>query len=97
MFTSKERSNLKALASTLEPICQVGKSGVSENMTESLSKALDARELIKVSVLQNAEMTPEEYAEELASALDAEVVCVIGKKIVLYRYSKKEHVKHVRF
>ena len=97
MFTSKQRSNLKAIASGLEPIGQIGKSGVTDNMVESLSKALDARELIKISVLQNADMTPDDYAEQLAEKLGAEVVCVIGKKIVLYRRSDKEHIKHIEF
>ena len=97
MFTSKQRSNLKALASGIEPIGQIGKSGVTDNMVESLSKALDVREIIKISVLQNADMTPADYAEELAQKLGAEIVCVIGKKIVLYRRSDKEYVKHIDF
>ena len=97
MFTSKQRSNLKALASGIEPIGQIGKSGVTDNVVESLSKALDKRELIKVSVLQNADMAPADYAEELAEKLSAEVVCTIGKKIVLYRRSEKEYIKHIEF
>ena len=97
MFTSKQRSNLKALASGIEPIGQIGKSGVNDNMVESVKAALEARELIKISVLQNAELLPEEYAEELVAKAGAEVVCVIGKKIVLYKRSDRTYIKHIEF
>ncbi len=97
MFTSKERSNLRSIAQNLEPIAQVGKNGVGEKMLESLNQALEAREIIKISVLQSAEDTPEFIAEELSKRLNAEVVCTIGKKIVLYRKSSKEWIKHIEF
>ena len=97
MFTSKQRSNLKAIAQNLEPIAQVGKNGITDNMIESLSQALEARELVKISVLQNAEDMPNFIASELAEKLNAEVVCVIGKKIVLYRESQKSWIKHIEF
>ena len=94
-MTSKQRSALRAMASEIEVIGQIGKGGVTESVVESVKKALDARELIKLSVLKNADDTPEYYAGELAAALDAEIVCVIGKKIVLYRVSEKKGVKHI--
>lgn len=97
MFTTKQRSNLRSLAQKEEPIGQVGKGGVSENMIEGLSAALEKRELIKVTVLNNAEDDISEIAEELAEKLSAEVVCTIGHKIVLYRYSNKENAKHIEF
>ncbi len=97
MFTSKQRSNLRSIAQNLEPIAQVGKNGVGEKQLESLNQALEAREIIKISVLQSAEDSPEFIAEELSKSLNAEVVCVIGKKIVLYRKSSKEWVKHIEF
>ena len=81
----------------IEPIAQIGKGGISENFLESADKALSARELIKISVLQNAAETAEDFAAKIAAALNAEVVCVIGKKIVLYRRSEKAGVKHVDF
>lgn len=62
MLTSKQRSNLKALAANLQPVAQVGKGGVNENMVKSLSDALEARELIKISVLTNAENEAKETA-----------------------------------
>ena len=94
MLTSKQRTKLRSLASTTEPIGQIGKSGVTDNLVESVDKALTARELIKHSVLKGADETPEFYADELAERIGAEVVCVIGKKLVLYRKSEKEHVEH---
>ena len=97
MFTSKQRSNLRSMAQTLSPVTQVGKGGISENLISSLSDALDARELNKVSVLNNAEDDAAETATNLAEALGAEVVEVKGKKIVLYRKSKRKDFKHIQF
>ncbi|MDY4186909.1 MAG: ribosome assembly RNA-binding protein YhbY [Candidatus Borkfalkiaceae bacterium] len=97
MFTSKQRSNLRSLAQNIAPVTQVGKGGISENLIKSLSDALDARELIKISVLNNAESDAREIAEELAAALNAETVEVIGKKVVLYRKSARKDVKHIKF
>lgn len=97
MFTSKQRSNLRSLAQTIAPITQVGKGGVSENLIKSLSDALDARELIKISVLNNAEDDARDIAVEIAENLNAEVVEVIGKKIVLYRKSSRKDIKHVKY
>lgn len=95
-MTSKERSNLRSLASSAEPIGQVGKNGVSENMIKSFSDALDARELIKVSVLENSEKSARETGEELAAALGAEFVAAIGKKVILYRRSKRD-IRHIEY
>ena len=97
MFTSKQRSNLKGIAMGIEPVAQIGKGGISDNFSESVDKALSARELIKISVLQNAAEDPNELASSIAAAVGAEVVCVIGKKIVLYRRSDKAGVKHIEF
>lgn len=97
MFTSKQRSNLRSLAQNIAPVTQVGKGGISENLIKSLSDALDARELIKISVLNNAESDAREIAEELAAALNAETVEVIGKKVVLYRKSARKDIKHIKF
>lgn len=96
-MTTKQRSKLRSLAQTLEPIGQIGKGGISDNMLMGLSSTLDARELIKITVLKNAEDDARFLADDLADALDAEVVCTIGHKIVLYRYSEKEGIKHIEF
>ena len=65
MFTSKERSNLRAIAQNISPVTQIGKGGISENLIKSLSEALEARELIKVSVLNNNDDDPKQIALEL--------------------------------
>ena len=89
-MTSKQRAYLRSLATSIDTIMQVGKDGVGENMIKTVSDALEARELIKLRVLENSGMTPREAAEALAAETGAEVVTVIGTKFVLYR----ESVKH---
>ena len=83
MFTSKQRSNLRSLAAKEDTIMQVGKNGISDHLVQSLSDALDKRELIKISVLENAEADAKAFSVRLAEALSAEVVAVIGRKIIL--------------
>ena len=97
MFTSKQRSILRSKAQTIEPIGQIGKGGISENLKESFSNALEARELIKISVLNNVDDDINLLAQELATSISAEVVCVIGHKIVLYRRSSKKGFDHIKF
>lgn len=97
MFTSKERSNLRSMAQNIKPVTQVGKGGISDTLIESLSQALEARELIKISVLNNAEDDARDIAENLADLLHAEVVAVIGKKVVLYRRSSKKDFNHIEY
>ncbi len=94
-MNSKERSKLKALASTMQPIMQVGKYGISEALLKSLSDALEARELVKITVLDTAEDTPLDTAEFIAEELGAEVVIVMGKKAVLYRPSSRDGFAHL--
>ena len=89
MLTSKQRAYLRGIASSYDTIMQIGKGGVNANMIKTVSDALEARELIKLRVLENSEYTPREAAEELASEVGAEVVTVIGTKLVLYRESEK--------
>ena len=89
-ITSKQRSKLKGIASTLPAIAQIGKGGVTENMVKSLNDALEARELIKISVLKNCADDPREIAEVMAERTQSAVVQVIGKKIVLYKESKNK-------
>ena len=92
-MTSKQRAYLKGLAMNLTPILQMGKGGVTPENTASVEEALEARELIKISVLQNCQEDPKEIAETLAERTHASVVQIIGKKIVLYRPGKKEMKK----
>lgn len=88
-MTSKQRAYLRSLATSLQPIFQVGKGDISDNMTEQIGNALEARELIKVKVLENSMYTAREAAEIIAEATEADVVTVIGNKFVLYRESEK--------
>lgn len=92
MLTGKQRSYLRALANDLQPIFQIGKGGISGNMIKQFADALEARELIKATVLRNAECDTRTVAEEIAEAVDAELVQVIGSKFVLYRESEKSPV-----
>ena len=89
MFTSKQRAQLRAIAASESAIMQIGKGGISENLIKTVSDALEARELIKLSVLENCEYTPKEGANALAEAVGADVVGVIGRKIILYRESQE--------
>lgn len=90
MITSKQRAYLRSLATSEPAIMQVGKGGIGDNLIKTVSDALEARELIKLSVLENSEYTPKETADTLAEAVGADVVGVIGRKVILYR----ESVKH---
>lgn len=94
-MTSKQRAYLKSLAMTMEPIFQIGKSSLTPENTKAIQEALDARELIKVSVLQNCMDDPREIAQIAAERTHSQVVQVIGKKIVLYKEGKDEKKKIV--
>ncbi len=87
MLTSKQRAYLRSMAQSYDTIFQVGKGGVSEKMCEQISNALEARELIKLRVLDNSDYSAREAAEEIAEAVGAEIVQVIGTRFVLYRES----------
>ncbi|WP_078413841.1 ribosome assembly RNA-binding protein YhbY [Priestia abyssalis] len=89
MLTGKQKRFLRSKAHHLTPIFQVGKGGVNENMVKQIADVLEARELIKVSVLQNCEEDRYTVAEELSSGTKAELVQVIGNTIVLYKESKE--------
>lgn len=89
-MTSKQRSYLKGLAMTMDPIFQIGKSSVTPELTAAVEEALEARELIKLTVLKNCLDDGRSIADVLAERTRSEVVQVIGKKIVLYRPAKDE-------
>ena len=92
-MTTKQRAYLKSLAMTMEPISQVGKSSMRPGLTQAISEALEARELIKISVLKNCADDPRELAEIISERTRSEIVQVIGKKIVLYREGKDDKKK----
>ena len=84
-LTSKQRAQLRSLATNLDTIVQVCKDGIGDNLVKQVNDALEARELIKGRGLENSLLTAREAAEELAVAARCEVVQVIGSKFVLYR------------
>lgn len=92
-MTSKERAAWRAKANTLEPIIQIGKEGITDNLITQIDDTLDVRELIKIRVhLETAPQTPKEFAPQLADALQAEVIQVIGGVIVLYRKADPDKI-----
>ena len=93
MLTSKQRAYLRSLAANEPTIMQIGKGGISENLIKTVGDALEARELIKISVLENSSEDVREAAETLADATGAEIAGVIGKKIILYRESKNKKIE----
>ena len=94
-LTSKQRAYLKSLAQKIDPIFQIGKNGLTPEITEAVGQALDARELVKINVLQNCMDDPKEIAQVLAERTKSQVVQVIGKKIVLYKEGKDDKKKIV--
>ena len=87
-MTTKQRAYLKSLAMTMDPIFQIGKSSMTPGLTQAIAEALEARELIKISVLKNCADDPSELAQLVAERTRSQVVQVIGKKIVLYKEGK---------
>ncbi len=79
---------LKGMAMNIEPIFQIGKGGLTPEITEAVSDALEKRELVKINILKNCDDDRNMLAEALAGRTGSEVVQVIGKKIVLFRYQK---------
>lgn len=87
MLTSKQRAYLRSIAANEPTIMQIGKGGIGENLIKTISDALEARELIKLAVLENCGYTAREAADELSESVGADVVGVIGRKLILYRES----------
>jgi len=92
MLTGKQKSYLKALANEIDPVVQIGKGGISPAVLSQVDEALEAKELIKVRVLQNSFEEPQEAAAKIAKEVSAELVQVLGRNILLYRPSKKKPV-----
>lgn len=92
VLTSKQRAYLRSLAVTIDPVYQIGKSSLTSEFIEGINEVLEARELIKVSVLKNCADDPKELAEVLSERTRSTVVSVMGKKITLYRASKNRKI-----
>ena len=89
-MTSKDRAYLRSLASNINPIFKIGKGGLSDNLIKQVDDALEARELIKITVLETSPEDAKSLSIELANATNSTVVQVMGRKITLYRKRKKE-------
>ena len=92
MLTSKQRAYLRGIASGYETIFQIGKGGISENLIQQVEDALRKRELIKLRVLDNSMLTSSEAADQLAEAVKADVVQVIGSRFVLFKRNPQNPV-----
>ncbi|HJC66100.1 MAG: ribosome assembly RNA-binding protein YhbY [Lachnospiraceae bacterium] len=95
-MTSKQRAYLKGLAMKLDPIFQIGKSSLTPEVTQAVSEALEARELVKITVLKNCLDDGSSIADVLAERTQSQVVQVIGRKIVLYRPAKDEAKRKIQ-
>ena len=95
-MTSKQRAYLKGIAMNLEAIFQIGKSSLTPELTAAVAEALEARELIKISVLKNCADDSRELAQILSERTHSQVVQVIGKKIILYKPAKDEKKRKIQ-
>lgn len=89
MLTGKQRTYLKGIAHNIKPIAQIGKAGITEAFLTQLSDALEAREIVKINVLDNSLLDTKETANEVAKATNSEFVQAIGNKFTIYRPSIK--------
>lgn len=90
MLTSKQRANLRSLANDMETILQVGKEGIGPALLKQVDDALTAREMIKIRVLNNQELSARQIADSISGEIDCDVVNVIGTRIILYRRNAKK-------
>lgn len=90
MITSKQRSYLRSLANNMSPIFQVGKEGIEDNFLKQVHDALEAREIIKISVLNNSGISSREASDIICEELGCEGIQAIGNKLVLYKRSSKK-------
>lgn len=94
-MNSKQRSYLKGLAQKIEPLVIVGKNGINENVINQINEVLEARELIKIKVLKNADFKAADVGNEIAADVKAELVQTVGGMVVLYRISKRKDIEHI--
>ncbi|MBN2285079.1 MAG: ribosome assembly RNA-binding protein YhbY [Tissierellales bacterium] len=92
-LNGKQRRVLKAMAQNIDPIVNIGKNGITENLIQQADEALEAREIVKFHILNNCELDSKAAAIELAEILGADYVSSIGRKFVLYRPSDNELIK----
>lgn len=95
MIKTKQRAYLRGLANGIDPILQIGKNGINDNLVAQIDEALEAREIIKVTVLDTALLTAKEACNELAHLTGAEPVQSIGLKFVLYRMARDKDKRRI--
>lgn len=88
MLTSKERAKLRGIANDYDTLFQVGKAGLTDNVYTQIDEALEARELIKIRVLETSMLSAKEASTEIAEHCGCDIVSAIGTKVILYRKSK---------
>lgn len=89
MLTGKQKRYLRSLAHNIDPIFQIGKAGINDNMISQIDETLENRELIKIHILQNNFDDKNDLAQTLSQATNSEVVQVIGSMIIVYRESQE--------
>ena len=95
MITTKQRAFLRGLGNALEPVMQIGKEGLGDNSKETINGLLEARELVKIRVLNNCENSPKEMMKLICLETGADPVQVIGGVLLVYRRSSKKDFKHI--
>ena len=95
MITTKQRAFLRGLGNALDPVMQIGKEGVSDNVLTSINLLLEARELVKIKLLKNSDEDVKETANDIARKLDGDVVQVIGNIFILFKKSTRKNFKHI--
>lgn len=92
MLSVKQKVKLRSMAMTTRPIYQIGKDGITSNLIEGISLALEAHELVKISVLKTVTEPLKQIAYDITSATHSELIQVIGRQIILYRKSKNPKI-----
>ena len=90
MITGKQRAYLRGLANNMDPIFQLGKNGIEETFLKQIEEALEARELIKIKVLENSGLNTREASNEICEKIGCEGIQAIGSKMVLYKKTTKK-------
>lgn len=94
-MTSKQRAYLRGLAMTMQPLAIMGKNGLTDSFVEEVKVLLEAKELIKISVLNNCDFKAKQIAGEISVQTDSTLVQTVGNKITLFKVSKKDGIKHI--
>lgn len=97
MLTSQQRAKLRSMATLIDPIFQIGKNGIGDNQVADILTALDMRELIKITVLRNADASAKDMLLKVCERTGAEPVTAIGNKIVIYKRSTRDGIEHIVF